>query len=200
MSPRGVAITDVRERLFDAAERVLLRDGPGGLTNRAITGEAGCAKGLLYHHFSDLDDFTAQLCLHHFERAAARATAVLGRPGAATVTENVTAAAHALLGTSGPRIAALALTRAPVTERVRAAMRDGAPGLGTVEEALTAYIEAEQALGRVARGTDSAALALAVVGTTHHLLMTGWTSAPDPGERVSALVEALLGNVAPGGA
>lgn len=43
--PTGVAIRDVREQLFAAAERVLLRDGPSALTSRAVTSEAGCAKG-----------------------------------------------------------------------------------------------------------------------------------------------------------
>src|SRR5690348_543872 len=37
--PTGVAIRDPRGQLFDAAERVLLRDGPGGLTSRAVTME-----------------------------------------------------------------------------------------------------------------------------------------------------------------
>jgi AcrR family transcriptional regulator len=46
--PTGVAIRDVREQLFDAAERVLLRDGPAALTSRAVTDEAGVAKGVLH--------------------------------------------------------------------------------------------------------------------------------------------------------
>jgi AcrR family transcriptional regulator len=46
--PTGVAFSDARVRLFDAAERVLLRDGPNALTSRAVTTEAGCAKGVLH--------------------------------------------------------------------------------------------------------------------------------------------------------
>jgi hypothetical protein len=38
--PTGVALRDPREQLFDAAERVLLRDGPSALTSRAVTTEA----------------------------------------------------------------------------------------------------------------------------------------------------------------
>ncbi|MEY9997042.1 hypothetical protein ABIE67_009074 [Streptomyces sp. V4I8] len=45
--PTGVHLRDARQQLFDAAERVLLRDGPNGLTSRAVTDEAGCAKGVL---------------------------------------------------------------------------------------------------------------------------------------------------------
>ena len=53
--PTGVHIRDVRDQLFDAAERVLVRDGPNALTSRAVTMEAGCAKGVLYRHFDDFD-------------------------------------------------------------------------------------------------------------------------------------------------
>jgi len=48
--PTGVAIRDPRGQLFDAAERVLLRDGLSGLTSRAVTTEAGVAKGVLHLH------------------------------------------------------------------------------------------------------------------------------------------------------
>ena len=59
--PTGVAIRDVRQQLFDAAERVLLRDGPSALTSRAVTTEAGCAKGVLHRHFVDFDEFLVEL-------------------------------------------------------------------------------------------------------------------------------------------
>ena len=59
--PTGVALHDPREQLFAAAERILLRDGPQALTSRAVTTEAGCAKGVLHRHFADFDDFLAAL-------------------------------------------------------------------------------------------------------------------------------------------
>jgi AcrR family transcriptional regulator len=53
--------SDPREQLFGAAERVLLRDGPNGLTSRAVTAEAGCAKGVLHRHFADVDTLALTL-------------------------------------------------------------------------------------------------------------------------------------------
>ena len=58
--PRGVAIPEVREQLFAAADRILGRAGPAGLTTRAITAEAGVANGVLHRHFRDLDAFLAE--------------------------------------------------------------------------------------------------------------------------------------------
>src|ERR1700685_1886226 len=59
--PTGVALRDAREQLFEAADLVLLRDGPGALTSRAVTTEAGVAKGVLHRHFADFDAFLAEL-------------------------------------------------------------------------------------------------------------------------------------------
>ncbi|MBD0669643.1 TetR/AcrR family transcriptional regulator [Streptomyces sp. CBMA156] len=192
MSPRGVAIPDVRERLFAAAERVLAREGSAGLTNRAVTEEADCAKGLLYNHFADLDDFVAQLVLDRFEEIAAEVRGLPGRAGRGDVRENLTGAALALLGTNGPAVAAAALSRHQVAERVRRAWEGGAPGPGAVEEAMARYLEAEQRLGRVPAEADAAMLALAVTGTVHHLRMHGSVLEGENDRLVRRLVTALV--------
>ncbi|MER6357474.1 TetR/AcrR family transcriptional regulator [Streptomyces sp. NPDC001634] len=192
MSPRGVAIPDVRERLFAAAERVLAREGAAGLTNRAVTEEAGCAKGLLYNHFTDLDDFVAQLVLDRFEQIAAEVRPLPEQAGWGDVRENLTAAALALLGANGPAIAVAVLSRHGVTEQVRRAWAGGAPGPGAVEDAMARYLEAEQRLGRVAADADCAMLALALAGTVHHLLMHGSAQPADNHQLISRLVAALV--------
>ena len=61
--PTGVHLRDARQQLFDAAERILLRAGPNALTSRAVTDEAGCAKGVLHRYFTDFDAFLADLVL-----------------------------------------------------------------------------------------------------------------------------------------
>ncbi|MEU1313441.1 TetR/AcrR family transcriptional regulator [Streptomyces cinnamoneus] len=191
MSPRGVAITGVRERLFEAAERVLAREGPGALTSRAVTSEAGCAKGLIHNHFADFDDFVAQLVLHRFRQLAEEAAGLPARAGENTVTDNLNTIALALLDSSGPALASLALTRPGATTRIRDAWRDGAPGLGAIEASVAAYLEAEQRLGRVPGTADCATLALTVIGTAHHLLMTTWPGGPDPRERLRHVIASL---------
>src|ERR1051325_600340 len=90
--PTGVAIRDVRGHLFDAAERVLLRDGPNGLTSRAVTDEAACAKGVLHRHFADFDTFLAELVLDRAVQPEARAGALRDSAGSGTVAGNLTAA------------------------------------------------------------------------------------------------------------
>ncbi|WP_377272661.1 TetR/AcrR family transcriptional regulator [Peterkaempfera sp. SMS 1(5)a] len=193
MSPRGVAITGVRERLFEAAERLLAREGTAGLTSRAVTSEAGCAKGILHSHFDDLDDFVAQLVVHRLQQVAETVGDLPARAGRGSVGENLTEAAVVLLDApGGPALAALALTRPGAAARIRDAWQHSASGFDTFEGSLTAYLQAEQRLGRVPADQDCAALALAVTGTTHHLLMTTWHDSADPHERIRQVVRALL--------
>src|ERR1700752_2526620 len=109
-----MAIRDPRGQLFDAAERVLLRDGPGGLTSRAVTVEAGVAKGVLHRHFADFDEFLAELALDHVARIGALA-------GGGTVAGNLAAA---LPDVFSPVILALirvVIARDELRERLRAA-------------------------------------------------------------------------------
>ena len=77
--PTGVALRDVREQLFAAAERVLLRDGPHALTSRAVTAEAGCAKGVLHKHFADFDAFLAELVMDRIARLETAESELLAR-------------------------------------------------------------------------------------------------------------------------
>ncbi|MFE5097223.1 TetR/AcrR family transcriptional regulator [Streptomyces sp. NPDC056638] len=191
MSPRGVTTPDVRERLFTAAERVLEREGPGALTSRAITGEAGCAKGLLHAHFSGLDQFVAELVLDRFARVARHAEELRERVGRGTVAENLLGIALALLASAGPTVAALALTRPAASVRIREALEGGAPGFDTVQDAIADYLDAERRGGRIAVRADTASAALALVGTLHHLLMTGGHDGRNAQDRVGRLVALL---------
>ncbi|MGW4853727.1 TetR/AcrR family transcriptional regulator [Streptomyces sp. NPDC004288] len=194
MSPRGVATPDVRERLFAAAERIVEREGPGALTSRAVTTEADCAKGLLHAHFAGLDDFVGQLCLDRFARTAARARALSESAGKGTVSGNLNAVVLAFFDRGGPALSGLALTRPAAAQRFREALEAGAPGFAAIQEAVADYVEAERTLGRVAATADPHTVALAVVGTAHHLLMTTWPGAPDPRPAMRRLVAALVGD------
>jgi AcrR family transcriptional regulator len=191
MSPRGVAIPDVRQRLFAAAERVLAREGAGALTSRSIASEAGCAKGLLHNHFADLDEFVADLVLDRLAEAADQISQLPAHVSTRTVAENLAEAAQALLDSNAPAVAGAAMTRAGASARVRQAFRDGAPGFAAIEASLTDYLEAEKTHRRVAANIDSAAVALAIVGTAHHLIMTGEAAPADQQDRLRRVVDML---------
>jgi hypothetical protein len=50
-------------------------EGPNALTRRAVTIEAGCAKGVLHRHFTDSNGFLLELILDRLGRLDASAPA-----------------------------------------------------------------------------------------------------------------------------
>jgi AcrR family transcriptional regulator len=190
-------IPGVRDELFRAAERVLLRDGPQAVSGRAVTREAGVATGLLYNYFSDLDEFLVALVVDRFRIHAELATTLMEQVGTRTVEENLVETGLSLLTSPALALAGLVLVRPTLHGRVRAEMAGGAPGLEEIITTTAAYLEAEKRLGRVSPATDSAAVALAFVGTLHHVLLThdtrkGSLPVQDPAQLMTRLVRALL--------
>ena len=66
------ASSDARDRLLDAAERLLAAEGGAALTTRRIAAEAGVNHGLVHYHFGTVDDLVAALA----ERFAGRLVAL----------------------------------------------------------------------------------------------------------------------------
>ncbi|MEU0396927.1 TetR family transcriptional regulator [Streptomyces sp. NPDC006208] len=195
MSPRGVAIPDLRDRLFAAAERVVAREGAAALTSRAVTAEAGCAKGVLHTHFAGLDEFISELVLDRFARSARHAEELSGRVGHGRVADNLAEVALALLDSLDPAVVGLAMTRPGASLHTRQALESGAPGFAAMQQSITGYLEAERQLGRVAQDIDAVTTALALVGAVHHLLMTRSPDAPlDARDTTERLVALLLGD------
>lgn len=171
MSPRGVAIPGIREQLFAAADRVLVRDGPAALSSRTIAREAGVAAGLLYRHFTDLDGFLIEFIADRRKSALQIVQQLLARAGEGTVAENLTEAAVALGSTAAP-ILRLVMSQPSLLARMHAGHAAGPPVLHEIERAFAAYIERERELGRIRADADVETLALGLVATWHHLLMT----------------------------
>lgn len=193
--PTGVHLQDARQQLFDAAERVLLRAGPNGLTSRAVTDEAGCAKGVLHRHFADFDAFLAELVLDRAARLDAEAAALRASAGSGTVAGNLTAALTALFGPVPAAIIPLITFRDELRARLRAARPGG--GIAVLDEATRAvsgYLGKEQALGRIDPRADLGALTLSLVGGGH-LLHADRDPGPPPEEAVGAFVAAVVSNV-----
>ena len=190
--PTGVALRDAREQLFAAAERVLFREGPNGLTSRAVTAEAGVAKGVLHRHFADFDAFLAELVLDRIGRLDE--LALREAAGTGTVTDNLTAALNAVFGPVALAIVGLVTFRDGLRARLRQAGLPGIPLLAQTTTLIAAYLAAERDLGRIAADADPDTLALTLIGSAH-LLFAGRDD-PPPADEVRRIVAAV---VAPAG-
>ncbi|WP_280424798.1 TetR/AcrR family transcriptional regulator [Nocardia carnea] len=192
--PTGVHIRDARQQLFDAAERILLRDGASALTSRAVTAEAGVAKGVLHRYFADFDGFLTELVGDRLDRLADQAATLRGSAGTATVTGNLTEALVELFDPVAVAIVALVVAR----DELRARLRQGRPlpGLPVLTEAgtmIAAYLADECALGRIAADADTDSLALSLIGAGH-LLFAGAPARPDTAA-VGRVVETIMADV-----
>ncbi|MBQ1122117.1 TetR/AcrR family transcriptional regulator [Streptomyces sp. B15] len=192
--PTGVAIRDVREQLFDAAERVLVRDGPNALTSRAVTTEAGCAKGVLHRHFADFDAFLAELVEDRIARLDGQAAALRDRAGTGTVADNLTDALSELFGSVAVALVGLLVSRDGLRARLRRSRPTGIPLLAEATAMVASYLTAERELGRVAADADIDGLAPTLVGAGH-LLFADRKSAPPGTEAVRKSVTAVLAGV-----
>lgn len=193
--PTGVHLRDARQQLFDAAERVLLRDGPDALTSRAVTDEAGCAKGVLHRYFSDFDAFLTDLVLDRAAQLETQASALRESAGTGTVTDNLTTALTTLFGPVPVAVIPLITFR----DELRARLRRATPGggiaiLAQVATAISAYLADERELGRIAADVDIDSLTLSLVGGGH-LLFADRDPGPPPTATVDKLVTTVLADV-----
>jgi AcrR family transcriptional regulator len=194
--PTGVAIRDPRGQLFDAAERVLLRDGPAALTSRAVTAEASVAKGVLHRHFADFDAFLTELLLDRIAAIGAQADALRAAAGTGTVAGNLAAALPALFSPAALALIRLVIARDELRARLRAAAGSRIPLLTETTALLAGYLTAERDLGRVAAGADIGTLAPALTGAAHLLFTDADGTEPDPAA-VTRTVTAVLAGAAP---
>jgi AcrR family transcriptional regulator len=192
--PTGVAIRDARQQLFEAADRLLVRAGPSALTSRAVTAEAGVAKGVLHRHFADFDAFLAEFVLDRADRMDRHAATLREAAGSGTVAGNLTAALIALFGSVAVAIVPLITFR----DELRAALREtwptGVPVLTDAVGMISAYLAVERDLGRIAADADVGMLAPMLIGTAH-LLYADRNGPPPTPATVRRTVTSVLAGV-----
>ena len=193
--PTGVALRDVREQLFAAADRILVRDGPNALTSRAVTTEAGVAKGVLHKHFTDFDDFLAAYVLARADQMLPAATALREAAGTGTITGNITEALTAVFGSVAVAIVALITFRDELRARLRETWPVGIPVLTNVVTLIADYLKAERTLGRLNPRAEPDFLAPMLVGAAHLLYADRTGPTPDSATIRTAVAAALSGAV-----
>jgi AcrR family transcriptional regulator len=192
--PTGVALRDVRQQLFGAAERILLRDGPSALTSRSVTDEAGVAKGVLHRHFDDFDGFLAALVHDRAARIRDQSVTLRGSAGTRTVAGNIADALADLFGSVADQILALVIFRDGLRARLRETWPRGIPLTREIAAMIGDYLTLERDLGRVAVDADIPVLAPMLVGAVH-LQFAGRDGEPPSPAAVEAMTATALAAV-----
>ncbi len=158
----------VRAYLLDATHRVIVERGLSGASTRHIAAEAGIAGGTLYNYFEDRTQLVAGAILRRTHILARPIGELPSRAGTHTVRTNLewfACYADEVLEELVPLIAAAFGEPALLaTLREQMAVDDPVHVAGHI---VTAYLLAEQALGRVAAGADCAAAGATLVSLCH---------------------------------
>ena len=190
---RGGDAPNLREYLIATAARLIGERGTGALTVRDIAREAQVADGVLYNYFEDKEDLLANALLAHVAGVMGSAPPLLPEPGTGTVEDNLRRfidGGLVVLTRVTPAFAVL-VTQPKVLMRFHA-MVGGDAAFGTeapdrhaepaepaeptepeaehrrgLPDMLTAYLRAEQRLGRIAATADVDAVVILVVGAIH---------------------------------
>jgi AcrR family transcriptional regulator len=192
--PTGVALRDARTQLFEAAERVLLRDGPSGLTSRAVTAEAGVAKGVLHRYFADFDGFLTELVLDRIADTRARSAVLRDSAGTGTVAGNLTSALADLFESDFLALIGLVIARDELRTRLRQAGAGRLPVAVETTAMIASYLTAEREIGRIRADADSGALAGTLTGAAH-LLYADTQRRPPDADAVRAIVATVIAGV-----
>ncbi|WP_329791639.1 TetR/AcrR family transcriptional regulator [Lentzea sp. DG1S-22] len=190
--PTGVALRDPRRQLFDAAARVLVRDGASELTSRSVTAEAGVAKGVLHRHFADFDAFLTELVLERIAQVEDQAEALRNATG--TVVDNLTSALTTGFDPVAVSIVVLVIARDELRRRLREAGTAHFPLVGEFTAVVAGYLAAERDRGRIAPDADVDVLAPTVIGAAH-LQFTEQQGGPAAAEAVRKVVTTVLAGV-----
>ena len=196
--------SQTRERMVEAAERVMRSKGLAHATTREIAREAGYSEGAIYKHFESKEElFICVLAerLPPFVDVLRELPRRAGRETVGGVLEEVAGAALAFYGESFPMSVSV-FSEPGLLARHREEVKRRGAGPRKANEALAAYLEAERGLGRVREGADPEAAAAMLLGACFQRAFFGSYSdegtAPAQDERfVADVVGTLMRGLSP---
>lgn len=190
--------TGTRERIVDAARAVMLNKGLVRATTKEIARTAGVSEGTLYNHFSNKQELF--LCTLN-ELPSGFVMLMRGlheRVGTGTVPavlSQVVASALEFYGEAVPMGASF-FADPELLARHRELLQQRGAGPQRANEAVAAYLRAEQGLGRVRDDADPEAAAYMLLGAIYQYVywrqFLGRAQEPEADERFVAGILATL--------
>ncbi len=196
-----MAKSTTRQKILDAAQRLLATDGLARLTTKELAATAGCAEGTLFKHFRSKEDIVLAVVMENAPRFR-EAVSQLGHADR-TVEKNLEELALMCIRFSEKLIplGASLLGDSALLARHRTLLN---PGRGPKEthELIAEYIAQEQRAGRVDAKIEPLSVALLLFGPCFHRVfirqVVGKNPAPaDDRKFVATLVATMMRGLAP---
>jgi AcrR family transcriptional regulator len=204
MSAKELHAPAMRERIIQAAESVMRTEGLARATTRQIALAAGCSEGTLYNYFDNKEELFLCVLRERMPSFVALMIGLPGRAGTETVQANLEAVAKAALVFYKQVVpmSASVFSEPEMLARHREGLRKTGVGPHRANEAVAAYLRAEQALGRVRRDVNAETVADLLLGACFQRafymeLMVGNGHAGRRRPFVREIVQTLVDRIAP---
>ncbi|MBB6556815.1 TetR/AcrR family transcriptional regulator [Nonomuraea rubra] len=188
-----------RDVILDAAAEVMAERGLANVTTRQIARAAGLTEAALYKHFAGKADLMVAVMRERSPDFSPLAGALRGGGGLADALTAVAGAAIELYRAGFPMFASVFADPATLAAHTEELRQEGA-GPHRANEALAAYLRAEQRAGRVRAGADVRAAAGLLLGACFQYAFLGhmWEAGfRDDEEAVAAFVGTVLESLTP---
>lgn len=157
---------NTRDRILEAAERIMRTKGLAQATTREIAREAGCSEGTLYNHFESKEALFLAVLRDRLPDFIRQVVAFPERAGSGTVRGNLEEIGCAALSFYREVIplGACLLSEPGRLATQRDYLRERGAGPHKAHELVARYLRAEQEHGRVRRNADPLAAARLLLG------------------------------------
>jgi AcrR family transcriptional regulator len=168
-SPRANAGTPTRQRIVDAAEHLMRTIGLARATTKEIARAAGCSEAALYKHFTGKEELFVAVLQERLPGLGSLLAELGEDPGDRTTEESLAEIARTavLFYESSFPIAASLFAEPALLRRHREALHALDAGPHTPLRALTRYLRAELAHGRIRADADPGAAAALLLGACY---------------------------------
>jgi AcrR family transcriptional regulator len=189
-----------RERIVEAAERVMRERGLARTTTKEIARAAGYSEGTLYKHFESKEDLFLAVLAERFPAFVALVEELPVRVGRGTVRETLKEVATNALAYYGEIVpmAASIFSEPALLARHREELRKRGAGPWMINETLASYLDAEERLGRVRKDADVEAAAAMVLGACYQrAFFRSYLGEDVPTEGEEGFVESIVQTLMP---
>ncbi|RXZ81005.1 TetR/AcrR family transcriptional regulator [Paenibacillaceae bacterium] len=158
---------DLKTKIAEAAELVLLTNGLAKTTTKEIARAAGCSEGSLYNHFRNKEDIFLHVLRGQLKNLMGVLTSLQGLVGKETVQHNLEKVAVSALEdytNSMPLICSI-FSEPDILLRHREGFVQRNEGPHRANEAVAAYLMKEQESGRIMGDIDARVVADCVLGS-----------------------------------
>ncbi|MFD1953269.1 TetR/AcrR family transcriptional regulator [Paenibacillus thailandensis] len=192
---------DLKSRIAEAAERVLLTNGLAKTTTKEIAKAAGCSEGSLYNHFKSKEDLFLHVLRNQLKNLMAALTSLQSLAGTSPVRDNLKRVALAALGDFNASMSLICsiFSDPNILYRHREGFTERNEGPHRANEAVEAYLLKEKQLGRIGDRVDARAAADLLLGSCfQHAFQLNFLGREESLEEQAQFADRVLDLLSPG--